>query len=124
MIDNLTSDLLFCLSIPLVLVFFVNIVTPSDRSKDEPGIIFKRVSVSLIISAIYLYWNKSSGFPSGFEYGLEEHFEVSWKTITLMILLYIGPIYNCLTYTGLPETQSTALEIKYAPEISLLSIYN
>ncbi|CBY22082.1 unnamed protein product [Oikopleura dioica] len=54
----------------------------------------------------------TSGFASGFEFGIAEHFEASWKTLLLMILLYIGPIYNCISYSGFPETQSTALEIK------------
>lgn len=113
MMDNLTSDLLFCVSIPFVLVFFVNLVTPKDRNKDEDDIIVKRVGVSLLITAIYLYWNRISGFPSGFEFEATEHFEASWKTMVLMILLYIGPLYNCCTYTGFPDSQSLALEIKY-----------
>lgn len=112
MIDNLTLDLLFCVSVPIVLVFFVNLVTPKDGNKDEDFITFKRVSVSLLITVIYLYLNMVSGFASGFEFGIAEHFEASWKTLLLMILLYIGPIYNCISYSGFPETQSTALEIK------------
>jgi hypothetical protein len=110
--DDLTLDLLFCVSVPIVLVFFVNLVTPKNCNKDEDFIIFKRVSVSLLITGIYLYCNMISGFPSGFEFGFAEHFEASWKTLLLMMVLYIGPIYNCISYSGFPEIQSTALEIK------------